>query len=78
MTAGRAWLPQQNKTRRERLGVTEVALAHIVGVSALTLAQWERGATWPPPAALAAWCEALDQIERERLVELLERHWECG
>ena len=41
------------KTIRKRLHVSQVQFAHLIGVSAATLRNWEQGRTYPEGAARA-------------------------
>ncbi len=45
--------PLEVKTIRKRLHVSQVQFAHIIGVSAATLRNWEQGRTYPEGAARA-------------------------
>jgi DNA-binding XRE family transcriptional regulator len=45
--------------RRRRLGFTQESLAHVVGVSPFTVAQWERGNVTPRPRYRPALADAL-------------------
>lgn len=49
------------KEIREKLGLTQEALAHILGVSFQTINRWERGLFNPSPLAL----EKLKQLEEK-------------
>ena len=43
--------PVEVKTIRKRLHVSQVQFAHLIGVSAATLRNWEQGRTYPEGAA---------------------------
>ena len=43
--------PLEVKTIRKRLHVSQVQFAHLIGVSAATLRNWEQGRTYPEGAA---------------------------
>ena len=43
--------PVQVKTIRKRLHVSQIQFAHLIGVSAATLRNWEQGRTYPEGAA---------------------------
>ena len=45
--------PLEVKIIRKRLHVSQVQFAHIIGVSAATLRNWEQGRTYPEGAARA-------------------------
>ena len=45
--------PLQVKTIRRRLHVSQTQFAHLIGVSAATLRNWEQGRTYPEGAARA-------------------------
>ena len=45
--------PIEVKTIRKRLHVSQVQFAHLIGVSAATLRNWEQGRTYPEGAARA-------------------------
>ena len=45
--------PLEVKTIRQRLHVSQVQFAHLIGVSAATLRNWEQGRTYPEGAARA-------------------------
>lgn len=45
--------PLQVKTIRKRLHVSQTQFAHLIGVSAATLRNWEQGRTYPEGAARA-------------------------
>lgn len=49
------------KEIRDKLGLTQEALAHILGVSFQTINRWERGLYKPSPLAL----EKLKQLENK-------------
>ncbi len=53
--------PIKIKEIRERLGLSQEALAHILGVSFQTINRWERGAFKPSPLAL----EKIKQLEEK-------------
>ena len=48
-----AFNPVEVKTIRKRLHVSQVQFAHLIGVSAATLRNWEQGRTYPEGAARA-------------------------
>lgn len=48
-----AFTPVEVKTIRERLHVSQTQFAHLIGVSAATLRNWEQGRTYPEGAARA-------------------------
>ena len=48
-----AFNPLAVKTIRKRLHVSQVQFAHLIGVSAATLRNWEQGRTYPEGAARA-------------------------
>lgn len=52
------------KEIRERLGLTQEALAHLLGVSFQTINRWERGAFKPSRLAL----EKIKQLEEKEKV----------
>ncbi|NOT59259.1 MAG: helix-turn-helix domain-containing protein [Acidobacteria bacterium] len=52
--------PQEIKTQREQLGLTQEALAELLGVVSVKLAQWETGAAAPESATMLRL--ALDHI----------------
>jgi len=45
--------PLEVKTIRKRLHVSQTQFAHLIGVSAATLRNWEQGRTYPEGAARA-------------------------
>ena len=45
--------PVEVKTIRKRLHVSQTQFAHLIGVSAATLRNWEQGRTYPEGAARA-------------------------
>lgn len=45
--------PLEVKTIRKRLQVSQMQFAHLIGVSAATLRNWEQGRTYPEGAARA-------------------------
>ena len=45
--------PVEVKSIRKRLHVSQVQFAHLIGVSAATLRNWEQGRTYPEGAARA-------------------------
>ena len=45
--------PLEVKTIRKRLHVSQMQFAHLIGVSAATLRNWEQGRTYPEGAARA-------------------------
>ena len=45
--------PVEVKTIRKRLHVSQMQFAHLIGVSAATLRNWEQGRTYPEGAARA-------------------------
>ncbi len=45
--------PLEVKTIRKRLHVSQLQFAHLIGVSAATLRNWEQGRTYPEGAARA-------------------------
>ena len=46
-----AFNPMEVKTIRKRLRVSQTRFAHLIGVSAATLRNWEQGRTYPEGAA---------------------------
>ena len=48
-----AFNPLEVKTIRKRLHVSQTQFAHLIGVSAATLRNWEQGRTYPEGAARA-------------------------
>jgi len=50
-------LGERLKEERERLGLTQIALALAVGQSREMIGKYERGASEPGAAALAAWAD---------------------
>jgi putative transcriptional regulator len=44
--------PEQIKSFRIRMGMTQAKLAHILGVQQATLNRWEKGHSKPSPLAL--------------------------
>jgi len=48
-----AFNPLEVKTLRRRLHVSQAQFAHLIGVSAATLRNWEQGRTYPGGAARA-------------------------
>ena len=48
-----AFNPVEVKSIRRRLHVSQVQFAHLIGVSAATLRNWEQGRTYPEGAARA-------------------------
>ncbi|MBI2495335.1 MAG: helix-turn-helix domain-containing protein [Candidatus Omnitrophica bacterium] len=59
--------PVEVKTIRKRLHVSQTQFAHLIGVSAATLRNWEQGRTYPEGAA-----RALLQIAAHRPDAVLE------
>ena len=45
--------PLEVKAIRERLDISQMQFAHLIGVSAATLRNWEQGRTYPEGAARA-------------------------
>lgn len=52
---------EEIKIIRERLGLTQEALARLIGVSFQTINRWERGSFKPSPLAL----EKIKQLEQQ-------------
>jgi len=51
------------KDIREKLGLSQEALAHLLGVSFQTINRWEKGTFKPSPLAL----EKLKSLEKEKV-----------
>jgi DNA-binding transcriptional regulator YiaG len=58
------------KSQRERLGLSAANYAKLVGVSAVTIYNWEQGETRPQKAQLAALVAVRGMRKREALVKL--------
>lgn len=72
---GRRFSPRWLKKHRDKLGLSAADYAKLVGVSAQTIYNWERGKAKPQDQQLAALVEvrALGKREAGRRLELLER-----
>ena len=57
--------PSWLKSHRERLELSAADYAELVGVSALTIYNWEKGKTRPRQEQLAAWAEIRELGKRE-------------
>lgn len=55
---------------REKLGISQAEYARLVGVSAMTIHNWERGHTRPQGAQLAAWGAVRKLGKREAIRQL--------
>ena len=66
--------PKQVKTHRKRLGISAREYALLVGVTPLTIYNWESGKSKPQAEKLAAWASMRDIGVREaqRRLDLLE------
>ncbi len=66
--------PSWVKSHRERLELSAVDYAQLIGVSALTIYNWEKGKTRPRQGQRAAWAEIRELGKREawKRLELLE------
>lgn len=53
------------KRIREKLGLSQEALAHLIGVSFQTINRWERGIFKPSPLAL----EKMKSLEKKELTK---------
>ena len=56
---------KQIKERREALGMTQMALAKMLGVYNTTVSQWERGNKIPDIKCWPALCKALECTESD-------------
>ncbi len=66
--------PRELKAERRRLGLTTQQYGLLLGASAASVSNWERGKTQPRATALAAWSKVRGIGKREALrrMELLE------
>ena len=66
--------PKWVRTHREKLDLSQADYAALVGVSALTIYNWESGRTRPGAKQLAAWgaARALGKREAWRLLEEMD------
>ena len=55
---------------REKLGLTQAQYAALVGVSSMTIHNWERGHTRPAESQLSAWAAVRNLGKREALRRL--------
>ena len=70
---GRRFSPTWVKADRKRLGLSAANYGRLVGVSGLTIYNWEAGKSRPRPRALAAWAavRGIGRREARRRLELL-------
>jgi len=68
--AGTRFSPRWVKAQRQRLGLSAADYGKLVGVSALTVYNWERGKAKPRKAPLAALAAMRDLKKREALKRL--------
>ncbi len=66
--------PKWVRTHRGKLGVSQADYAALVGVSPLTIYNWETGKTRPRTAQLSRWADMRQKGKRELMVELEEIH----
>ena len=59
--------PRMRRLMRERAGITQSDLAHVLGVDPATVSRWESGERDPRPAQLGPYVAALDRLAREGL-----------
>lgn len=73
-TANVRFSPKWVRTHREKLGLSQADYAAVVGVSALTIYNWESGKTRPRARQLAAWAavRALGKREAWKRLEEME------
>lgn len=73
-TEGRRFSPRGLKTHRQRLGLSAGDYARLVGVSAQTIYNWERGNSRPAEKQLASLIavRGLGKREAEKRLELVE------
>ncbi len=69
LTRDRRRLPPAPSRRaiREGAGVSQAAIAQVVGVTRAAVVLWERGARFPRPANLRRYLEVLERLAREPL-----------
>jgi transcriptional regulator with XRE-family HTH domain len=58
--------PSIRRLLRERAGLSQEAIANVLGVTRPTVTRWELGARTPRNAALVRYSELLDRLAAER------------
>ena len=71
LAEGARFAPRWVRSHREKIGFSQADYAKLVGVSALTIYNWESGKTRPRKEQLAAWVAVRKLGKREA-----ERRWE--
>ena len=71
---GRKFSPKILRDHRERLELSAADYAALVGVSPLTIYNWEKGKTTPRPSQLSSWIEMRGMGKREawRILDEME------
>ena len=65
IAARRSFSPARVRRERARLGLSAADYGELIGVSALTVYNWEKGRSSPRPQQLEAWLEVLGVARRE-------------
>ena len=70
---GRSWITSRTvRALRKRLGLTQVQMGKVLGVSGLTIYNWEKGVT-KPRASLAAKIVASKKLGKKDVKDMLAR-----